>query len=174
MRRISIRSLMAFVVIAAVGVAALRNADELWSGAMLMIALAAVGAAILGASSLPSRERAWWLGFAVFSGGYLAVALSPLTSELPTSQFLGYVHSQVNDEAALDDALRQLIASRQALFSLKVSIAQVNDEARMGQLPDPPELGQLLDSKAAVDRRIAALRAARQEAARTSRSGDAG
>ena len=35
MRRISIRTLMAFVLVSAVGLAALRNANELWAGMML-------------------------------------------------------------------------------------------------------------------------------------------
>ena len=100
MRRFSIRSAMAFIVVSAIGLAALRNANELWAGMMLLIALAAVGVAVLGALTLRGRKRHWWLGFALFSGGYLVLTLTPLTSiefihKLGTTQVLKYVHSQV-------------------------------------------------------------------------------
>ena len=51
MRRFSIRTLMAFVLVCAVGMAALKNANELWAGTMLMAALAAAGVAVLARSS---------------------------------------------------------------------------------------------------------------------------
>jgi hypothetical protein len=95
MRRISIRTLMAFVLVSAVGLAALRNADELWAGMMLLLALASVGVAILGAALMKGRERAWWLGFAVFGGGYLVAALCPLWPQLGTTHLLDYVHARV-------------------------------------------------------------------------------
>jgi hypothetical protein len=93
MRRISIRTLMAFVLVSAVGLAALKNAGELWAGIMLLLALAAAGAAILGAAVMQGRERAWWLGFAVFAGLYLTLAVGPwvhdgFRSQLITSHWL--------------------------------------------------------------------------------------
>lgn len=94
MRRFSIRSLIAFVVVSAVGLAALRNADEPWAGMMLLLVLAAVGVAVLGAVLMNGRERAWWLGFAVFGGGYLVAALCPVRSELATTYLLGYVQGR--------------------------------------------------------------------------------
>jgi hypothetical protein len=95
MRRFSIRSLMAFVVVSAVGLATLRNASDLWAGMMLLVDLAAVGVAVLGAILMRGRERAWWLGFAVFVGGYMAVAISPLQLQLSTTHLLDYVHARV-------------------------------------------------------------------------------
>ena len=50
MRRFSIRSLMAFVVAAAVAVAALRNADDYWAGCMLLSTSLFIGVAALGAA----------------------------------------------------------------------------------------------------------------------------
>ena len=85
MPRISIRILMAFIFVAGVGLAALRNANEFWAGMMLLLALAAVGIAVLGGLFSRGRERAWWVGFAVFGGGYLIVSLFPLGAELPTT-----------------------------------------------------------------------------------------
>jgi hypothetical protein len=95
MRRISIRTLMAFVLVSAIGLAALRNANEIWAGTMLLLALAAVGVAVMGAVILRGKERYWWLGFAVFSGGYLVAAFSPVRSELATTHLLDYVHAKV-------------------------------------------------------------------------------
>ena len=92
MGRISIRGVMAFVVVFAIGLAALRSANEIWGGVMLVVALAAVGVAVVGMIVMRGRERAWWLGFAVFCGGYLLSALSPLGSQITTTHFLEYVH----------------------------------------------------------------------------------
>jgi MFS family permease len=81
MRRFSIRTLMAFVLVSAIGLAALRNANDLWAGMLLLLALAAVGAAMMGAVILRGRERYWWAGFAFFGGGYLAFAVGPWLSD---------------------------------------------------------------------------------------------
>src|SRR5436309_1310644 len=91
---------MTFVLVSAVGLAALRNASDLWAGMMMLVALAAVGVAVLGAVILRGRERYWWAGFAFFTGGYLALAIGPwlsdtLQPQLGTTALLKYVHSQV-------------------------------------------------------------------------------
>jgi hypothetical protein len=88
MRRFSIRTLMALIVVSAVGLAALRNANDLWAGMMFLAVLAAVGIALIGTFILRDRERYWWAGFAFFAGSYLVVAFSPWVSDQwPT--FLG-------------------------------------------------------------------------------------
>jgi hypothetical protein len=81
MWRVSIRTLMAVVLVSAVGLAALRNASELWVEVMLLLAIAAEGVSILGAALLRGRERAWWFGFAVFAGLYLALAVGPWVND---------------------------------------------------------------------------------------------
>jgi hypothetical protein len=106
MRRISIRTLMAFVLVSAVGLAALRNANELWAGMMLLVAMAALGGAVLGVILMRGRERAWWLGFAVFAGGYLALAFGPWLSDvfqpqLGTTHLLGHLRKLMFDSDAL-------------------------------------------------------------------------
>ena len=78
MHRLSIRTLMAVIVVSGVGLAALKNANELWAGIMLLAILIIVGMAILGAILLRGRDRAWWLGFALFTGGYLALGFTSL------------------------------------------------------------------------------------------------
>ncbi len=73
---------MAFMLVPAVGLAGLRSASGLWAGIMMMLALAAIGVAILGAALMRGREWAWWLGLAVFGGGYLVLIFAPgLSSE---------------------------------------------------------------------------------------------
>jgi hypothetical protein len=102
LRRISIRTLMAFVLVSAVGLAALKNAGEIWAGIMLLLALAATGVAILGAALMQGRERAWWLGFAVFAGLYLAIAIGPWVNDwfrhqLITSHWLVQVRNALSE-----------------------------------------------------------------------------
>jgi hypothetical protein len=102
MQRLSIRTLMAFVLVSAVGLAALRNASDLRAGMMMLVALAAVGVAVLGAIFLRSPQRVWWTGFAIFSGGYLVFALVPwLSLQLGTTHVLDYVHAQVVSSSIL-------------------------------------------------------------------------
>jgi hypothetical protein len=71
--RFSIARLMAAVLVAALGFAALRNASEDWAGLMLLVTGGALMLALVGALCRGPDERAWWLGFALFGGGYLAL-----------------------------------------------------------------------------------------------------
>ncbi len=69
--RFSIAGLMGAVLVAAVGLAALRIASPIWAGAMLLLTYVVLGLAILCAVLRGRAERAWWLGFCVFGWGYL-------------------------------------------------------------------------------------------------------
>ena len=91
MRRFSIRRLMAFIIVAAIGLAALRNANDLWAGMLLLVALAAVGFALMGAAILRGKERHWWAGFAFFGGAYLALSVGPWLGDTIRPQ-LGTTH----------------------------------------------------------------------------------
>lgn len=100
MRRFSIRAIMTIIVISAVGLAALRNANDWWSGTMLLLSLAATGTGVLGTLFLRGRDRPWWSGYALFSGMYLVLTFAPVfrtevNPHLATSTALGYVHSKV-------------------------------------------------------------------------------
>jgi hypothetical protein len=101
MRRFSIRMLMAGIVIAALGMAALKNASAFLSGMLLLATLVVIGCAVLGATTMRGRERHWWRGFALFSGCYLALALGLLPGStvqplLGTTQMLGQLHEQMH------------------------------------------------------------------------------
>ncbi len=123
MRRLSVRSLMAFILVAAIGLAALRNPSDLWAAVMLLVALVAVGIAVLGAVILRGRERCWSLGFALFSGGYLALIFGPgflteVTLRPVTTSALGFVHSLV--AAGSEGELRQILWWQHAQLMTRV------------------------------------------------------
>ncbi len=84
--RFSIARLMGVVILAAIGVAALRESSEAWAGSMLLITLGAIAIALAGAFTREPADRTGWLGFALFGGGYLALAYatSGTTATLPT------------------------------------------------------------------------------------------
>ena len=71
--RFSIAGLMSIVVVAAVGLAALRSPSLAWASTLFMVTCGVFGLAIVGAIYRVGVARAWWLGFCVFGLGYLAV-----------------------------------------------------------------------------------------------------
>jgi hypothetical protein len=76
MRRFSVRTLMILIVGAAVGLAALRNADDFWAPATATVVVVAIATSVMGALTLRGRERYTWAGFAVFSSIYLVAAVA--------------------------------------------------------------------------------------------------
>ena len=157
MRRISIRSLMGFVVVSAIGLAALRGANELWAAVMLTIAFGSVAAAVLGALIFRERPRYGWAGFAVFSGGYLILAVGPGLSDvfrphLATTYLLKYVQAQV---AASSNALAQGEAER-ALLAKLIAI----------RIPNSPDHVSLTERLAALDIEIEEERASQTNGGR--------
>jgi hypothetical protein len=123
MRRFSIFAMMGFVLACGVALAALRNASELWAGILFVIDLGALGAALLGVIYLRGKERAWWLGFGLFGGGYLMLTLAPWLGEqfqpkLGTTQVLEYVHSRVTlSPVPVPSKLQDLHSKRAAAIS---------------------------------------------------------
>ncbi|MGO9471601.1 MAG: hypothetical protein ACLQVF_46555 [Isosphaeraceae bacterium] len=71
--RFSIAGLMGIVLVAAIGLAAWRNASETWAGVMLLLTCGVLALAVVGVVCRTEAERAWWLGFALFGWGYLAL-----------------------------------------------------------------------------------------------------
>jgi len=99
MRRFSIRSLMAFVLAVALAITALRNANDVWAGGMLLATPLLLGVALIGGICGAERSRVRRLGFAILGGAYFALVFlgSPdrYVDRLPTSQLLDYIHRQV-------------------------------------------------------------------------------
>lgn len=154
MRRVSVAGLMGFVLASAVALAALRNANELWAGVLLLLATALVGVAVLGLIQGRGSDRAWWLGYAVFSGGYLALVFGPgfsgsIGSKLGTTQALAYVHSLTSTTSEqLTPALQNLQAQRAAL------IGRVEAVRRIGRSSNDPALSALKRRVSDVDEQI--------------------
>ena len=99
MRRFTILGLMGLVLGVAIAVAALRNADDYWAGGLILATAHLIGVVTLGAVYHTGRRRAGRLGFAVFTGGYFALAFLGLSDQnlakLPTTWLLVYVHQRV-------------------------------------------------------------------------------
>jgi hypothetical protein len=135
-RRFSIRTLMAVIVISAVGLAALRNANDLWAAAMSLVALTTVGIAMLGAVILRGKERCCLLGFAAFSGGYFVFALTPLlASQFGTTPLLSHLREAMfaSTAASLSDAdawelLQRKLKIESSLARLKRSVRNFNSD----------------------------------------------
>jgi hypothetical protein len=135
MRRFSIRGLMAVIVVAGVGLAALRNANALWAGMLLIVALAAVGFAVMGTVILRGNERYWWAGFAFFGGGYLALAVGPWLSDtfqpqLGTTHLLDHVRQLMlaSDPPPMSDVQVRYLSQR--AHELEAKLAQVKRVTR--------------------------------------------
>jgi hypothetical protein len=98
-RRFTILGLMGLVLGLAVAIAALRNADDCWAGGLMLATALLIGVVTLGAVYDSGRRRAGRLGFAVFGGGYFALAFLGLSDQnlakLPTTWLLLYVHTRV-------------------------------------------------------------------------------
>src|SRR6516165_8500643 len=127
MRRSSIRTLMAYVFVTAVGLSAIRNANEFWATVLTIVALASVCGAVLGAILLRGRERAWWLGFAVLGGVYLLVSLSPLRYRLGTTHLLEYVHAKVEDISIVSFEISR-IDRNSVLFRIVTPLGEVREQ----------------------------------------------
>jgi hypothetical protein len=98
MRRIrfNIASLLIAVLFAAVGFAAMRESNETWESGLFTLTLLALLASILLAIHRRESRRAFWLGFALFGSGYLALSLvPPIESRLATTKALAYLDSKV-------------------------------------------------------------------------------
>jgi hypothetical protein len=159
MRRPSIRTLMTFVVVTAVGLASLRNADNLWVGIWLLTALAAVGAALLGAAILRGRERAWWAGFALFCGGYLAISVGPGLSDtfeprLGTTQLLRYAHARISP---LPDLVPGEILSLET--DLRQRVEQLESVKRVARNTTQPSIMILTKTVQTLEQQLALAKA---------------
>ncbi len=75
--RFSIGTLLAVIAILGVAMAVLRNPSYLWAALTFTTALLAVIAAVASAIVARGARRAYWLGFSLFGGTYLAICTMP-------------------------------------------------------------------------------------------------
>jgi hypothetical protein len=138
MRRVSIRTLMAGVIIVATVLTALKNANDLWVEGLLLTPFAAVGATVLGMFLERGRERAWCAGFALAGGSYLALACAPwlastVRPELGTTHLLDYAY----DQCFGPNRNPQVNAGLQAIVSGSLDVL---DSVTGSASPVPPRL----------------------------------
>ena len=157
MRRFSILGMMSFVLALGVALAALRNASELWADLLLLLDLAAVGTAILGVIFLRCKERAWWLGFGLFGGGYLILAFTPGLADLTQpklglSHVLAYVHLQVPPLSTPPPGdFRELLEKRRALKT------RLEDALRTTRNPSDPAIKRPAMQLERIESQIASI-----------------
>jgi hypothetical protein len=94
--RFNIAGLLIVVLFVAEGFAALRESTELWDSGLLTMTLMVLLCSILLAIHRHDARRAFWVGFALFGAGYLALSLIPsIESRLMTTKGLAYLDSTV-------------------------------------------------------------------------------
>jgi len=77
MQTFSIRTVMAFVVVSAIGMAALSVGSAPWAGAMLSISFFTLTCALLGIAFGRNERRIYWTGFATLGWMYLILTYAP-------------------------------------------------------------------------------------------------
>jgi hypothetical protein len=96
--RFTIAGLLVMVVFVAVGIAALREATDLWDSGVFGVTLVLLLGSVLLSVHRTAERRAYWLGFALFGSVYLALSLvPPVAARLPTTKALAYLDSKVSD-----------------------------------------------------------------------------
>jgi hypothetical protein len=84
----SIRSLLVAVTIAAVGIAALLNANGWWETGMWSLALLTLASGVLLIIYRRDEVRAFWIGYVVFGGLFVAVLIGSVLIEVYDSSLL--------------------------------------------------------------------------------------
>ena len=98
--RFTIAGVIAIVAFMAVGLAALRGADDAWDGGLFGLTALTLLMAVLLAIHRRGARRAYWLGFTMFGWVYLVMSLvPPIEGRLPTSKGLAYLDSKVPGRA---------------------------------------------------------------------------
>ena len=95
--RFSIANLLALIAILAVALAALRSPSYLWANVTFSFALGAVVLAVINVVFSHGAGRAYWLGFALCGGVYLAICSLPVVREavctrLATEAVLDFIY----------------------------------------------------------------------------------
>jgi hypothetical protein len=127
MRQTSVRTVMVLVLVSAVGLTALRNADDLWAGMMFLTALAAVLVAAMGAVILRGHDQFWCGGLAFCGAGYLLLAVGPWHNEtfeplLGTTLLLRYVHSRATLSPSSQETDLQSLQLERDMYLFKIKM----------------------------------------------------
>ena len=94
--RFHLGTLVIFVLVLGVGLAALRESNDIWDSSIFSITLGILLISFLLAIHRTERRRAFWLGFALFGLIYLGLSLVPsIQSRLITNKALALLDSKV-------------------------------------------------------------------------------
>ena len=94
--RFRIGTLLILIMVLGIGFAALRESNDTWDSGVFTLMLGALLVSILLAIHRFEKRRAFWLGFALFGCGYLALSLVPsIESRLLTTKALAFLDSKV-------------------------------------------------------------------------------
>jgi hypothetical protein len=94
--RFTIRSIVWLVVFLGVAIASLRESNDAWDSGVFGLTILTLLTASLLAVHRSETARAFWLGFVLFGGVYLASSLlPPIESRLPTTKLLAFLDAQV-------------------------------------------------------------------------------
>jgi hypothetical protein len=94
--RFNIAGLLLVIFVLGIGFAALRVSDDLWESSIFTLTLGMLLVSILLGVHRSGSKRAFWIGFALFGWGYLALAQVPsIESRLLTTKGLAYLDSKV-------------------------------------------------------------------------------
>ena len=104
--RFSILTLLGLVAIAAVGCAALANANPIWSSVVYISAVVMSATSLLGSLILRRGQQAFAIGFAAFGISFfiLCVLLGDSTGEFSAiDKLLGTLHAAIKTEIQVTD-----------------------------------------------------------------------
>ena len=93
--RTSIAGLMGVVLVASLGLTAMRSGSAVWAGTTFLVTCGVLALAVVGVVCRGGAGRTWWLGFALFGWGYLVLAFRENASaanwNLPTVPLLMWI-----------------------------------------------------------------------------------
>ena len=136
--RLSLRALMAFIVVLAVAIAALRSTSEYWVSTTFSMTLFFLTTAVLGVAYRRGSRRAFWLGFALFGWVYWLLSFGPwfdarvasnLMLTLPIQQLSYVMHPQPEFDGPIklgsneDFAARYVFTTRDNIVRIGKSLA---------------------------------------------------
>jgi hypothetical protein len=87
--RVSILGLMGFVLVASLGLAALRFSTSNVAAVVVLLTLLLCGLAVLAIIYRRGSRRAFWVGFALFGWGYLSFSAGSWTLSEQSGEYLG-------------------------------------------------------------------------------------
>lgn len=136
--RFNLASMLGAISFVAVGIAALREANDQWDSGLFSLTLGLLLSAVLLAVHRTDARRAFWIGFALFGWGYLSLSLIPSTeSRLITTQALTYLEKAniLGNRANVMRVIPDLDRMRAHNLSLH-DLLMATEESRMNGSPE--------------------------------------